>query len=56
MSSNPYKDFYEAKTSGDEFAEVRAEEARKRIERIKEIESYNGCKVSLEDPWEGMGG
>jgi hypothetical protein len=42
MCSNPYKEFFEAATSGDEYAGLRQEEARKRIEKIRETASLNG--------------
>ena len=42
MSSNPYKDYYEASNRDDEWSGVDAENARKRINKIKEIASWNG--------------
>lgn len=42
MSNNPYKDYYEAMSSDDEWANFRAEEASKRIKEIREIASWNG--------------
>lgn len=42
--SNPYKDYFEATLlRDDEWAGVDADKARKRIKRIKEIASWNGC-------------
>ena len=51
MSNNPYKDFYEASTSGNEYSGVDAEEARKRIEHIKEIASLNGVSEETAMQW-----
>lgn len=42
MSNNPYKDYYDAMSSGDEWAYVRAAEIEKRIEEIREFASMNG--------------
>ena len=42
MSNNPYKDYYEAMSSGSEWAYVDAAEASKRIEEIREFASLNG--------------
>lgn len=42
MSNSPYKDYYDAMSSGDEWAGVRAAEASKRIKKIREIASWNG--------------
>ena len=48
-----YKAYYDAMNSGDEWKYVRAEEARKEIDRIKEIESWGGsCDY---EKWEDMG-
>lgn len=57
MSYNPYKDYYEASTRGDEWSGVDAAEARERIKRLEETASLNGCSVDslIETPWEGMG-
>lgn len=52
MSSNPYKDYYEASNRDDEWSGVDAENARKRIKKIKEIASWNG--VSEESVMEEM--
>ena len=42
MSNNPYKDYYDTMSSGDEWTGVRAAKASKRIKEIKEIASWNG--------------
>ena len=48
-----YKAYYDAMNSCDEWRYVNADEARKRIERIKEIESWGGsCDY---ETWEDMG-
>lgn len=57
MSNNPYKDFYDAANSGDEYAGVRMAEARKRIERLKEEASWNGTpERSLDEEYNFSGG
>jgi len=57
MSKNPYKDYYDAISSGGEWAYVDAEKASKRIKELEEIASLNNCSVEslLEEPREGMG-
>lgn len=42
MSKNPYKDYYDAVSSGNEWSGFDAYNAKKRIEKIKEIASLNG--------------
>lgn len=42
MSENPYKDYYDAVSRGDEWSGLDAYNAKKRIEKIKEIASLNG--------------
>lgn len=39
---NPYKDYYDAKSSGDE---CRAAEVKERIENLEEMASLNGISV-----------
>ena len=60
MSSNPYKDFYEAASRGDEWSGVDAANARKRIKELEEEASWNGCSVESlirakeeADSWQG---
>lgn len=57
MSKNPYKDYYDAISSGGEWAYADAEKASKRIKELEEIASLNNCSVEslLEEPREGMG-
>lgn len=58
MSKNPYKDYYEAARSGDEWSGVRAAEARERIERLEEAASWNGdsVHVNTDDDYRFSGG
>ena len=59
MSSNPYKDYYEASNHDDEWSGVDAEKARKRIKKIKEIAFWNGVSeesVIAEQSYNEMGG
>jgi len=58
MSNNPYKDYYEAMNSGDEFRYLNAERPRKEIEKIKEIASLNGVSEETVLSWQSdeMGG
>ena len=50
MSRNPYKDYYDAMNSNDEWKYERAEEARKRIEEIEERYSWTGERPNFDEP------
>lgn len=58
MSNNPYKDYYNAMNSGDEFRYINAEKASKEIEELEEIASLNGVSVETVMSWQSneMGG
>ena len=56
MSSNPYKDFYEASKRSDEWAEVDKAKARKRIEDMEYANSWTGEHVSHDDEYNFSGG
>ena len=56
MSRNPYKDYYKAMNSGDEWAGVRAAEARERIKCLEEAASWNGTSVHIDDEYRFSGG
>lgn len=56
MSKNPYKDYYDAMKSSDEWSGVRAEEARKRIKDAEYAASWNGDKPALGSEYEFSGG
>lgn len=56
MSRNPYKDYYEAMRSNDEWASVRAAEARRRIEEAECAASWNDEKPRFDDEYEFSGG
>lgn len=43
IMSNPYKDYYEALLRDDEWAGVDQDSARKKIKKVQEIASWNGC-------------
>ena len=54
---NPYKEFYEASQSSDEWSEVRKAEARKRIEELEYGASWTGEEPSCNDDYNfGPGG
>ena len=56
MSKNPYKDYYEAMRSGDEWAGVRAAEARKRIEDAEYAKSWTGEEPNFDEEYQFSGG
>ena len=51
MSNNPYKDFYKAVNSGDEWAGVRVNEAKKRIEKSKYASSWTGEEPNFNEEY-----
>ena len=51
MSNNPYKDYYEAVNRGDEWSGVDADNARKRIQDIKDVASWNGVSEDTAMGW-----
>lgn len=56
MSKNPYKDYFEAMNSNDEWAGVRAAEARKRIKEAEYAASWTGEKPKSDEEYQFSGG
>ena len=56
MSSNPYKDYYEAMNSSDEWSRVRAAEAKKRIDDANTATAFTGEEPNFDDEYNFSGG
>lgn len=57
MSNNPYKVYYEASKSDDEWSEYRKSQARERIKELEEAASWNNeSSVTINDEYQFSGG
>lgn len=56
MSSNPYKDYYNADKYDDGYSGVRKAEARKRIKDLEYAASWTGEPVKVDEEYKFSGG
>jgi hypothetical protein len=56
MSNNPYRDYYKAKSRNDEWSDVDAAEAKKRIEELESAESWSGERSNIHEEYNFSGG